>query len=175
MAEFEQPDIPKPKVEDPQFWGKFPQVQSDWLRAVAPQYGFDQKDIEKLILGFTLHIITGDDDACVAPITTSRPDLAEKSRHLLLARLDWETGVSELPDDIRERLKEAQKVVKASDWSKPKSLEKARRVWLSMRDWVKQQKGERPELKEAENYYHRKWRQEFQEPWVEISRDAAKQ
>jgi len=151
-VEVEQPDIDRVPLDHPRAWAEYAQVHSKWLRAVALQFGLD---VDKLILGDVLSTIIGDDANCFIWYESGAPfesEWAERARNNLLFRLGWEINTPELPDNIREKLREVKEAVELLDWTNEATFKEAMKIWYSAKDWVVEEIDKKPKLREAIEY-----------------------
>ena len=136
-------------------WARRPQEAAQKLRAIAGR-GREGLDGRKLLLGFALDTICGD-DIHVFRVGSDHftAEKGEKSRNDLLIRLEWEAGMGELPEEIRQRLGNLQETFRTEAWQTIEDLASAAGRWLAVRSDVVLSIRREPELKEATDYYRR--------------------
>lgn len=177
VPEIHQPQLQVPSPEDPMAWAMFSQIREQWMRYVAPQLGVD---VEKLILGDVLSTIIGDDVNCFFWDFGGKvflPESAARTQELLLFRLNWEIGVPELPDEVREKLEDVKAAFEGEDLSDLKeraTYERAKEHWYRMKGEVEQMIDENPAYQEAISYRVFEWDVKFHTPYQEFLEEHRK-
>lgn len=109
-------------VERP--WVELPQVQEK-----ARKFGLD---VDKVTLGYAIDHMLGDDFNAFGFIVIAGKFDEESSfaaRDFIVARLNWESGISQLPKEIRERAAAIKSVLEKSDWSTHEGFMNAYNIW----------------------------------------------
>lgn len=126
--EVEQPaHLVRPDLTDPITWASVAPLHCEWLRLVAPQLGLDT---EKLILGNALSNIIGDDANSFGLKAAFLPEFTEDSKTSIFIRMDWESELPELPENIRNQIRKIRQQLDASDWHGRENFERVRNIWV---------------------------------------------
>lgn len=158
-----QPDLKL--VRDPKHeWAAEQRFATDWIKAVAPQFGYDP---DRLVRGQVFTTILGDDINCIAALEQflkagkerNFAKFAPPRRVELIDRLDWEiSSLTETDREMRERLEKVRGVIEKSDWADKVSFQTATQAWQTdIFDWTKKHTAENPALQESVSYFRDLW------------------
>lgn len=143
-------DVPRPDLQDADFWAKLPQTYIAWLRQACPQFGFDSK---RIIVVEILKRITGDDQNSFGYFY--KPDYSDTAKRHILIRMDTEIATPETPEDVRQQLTAVRHRLFSINWESEAGYEEARTTWISgARDFVQQHIDSRKEYRNLfDDYY----------------------
>jgi hypothetical protein len=148
--EIHLPEMARPDEKNPITWAEIPSIHAGWLRVVAPQLGLDP---QKLLLGDVLSSIVGDDENVFGFRGEFCPDLVELSRTSLFIRMKWEEETQELPEYIRNRIKNVHEKLETMDWTDESGFNKAWEVWKKeVRNFTKHQLALHKDFRDATQY-----------------------
>lgn len=82
-----------------------------------------------LLEGHILDLIYGDFDGLFAGPLMIAARKPEPTRQILLTRLSWMVGQTQIPDDLREKFNKTIESIKASRWESAEDLAKGEAVW----------------------------------------------
>lgn len=110
-------------------------------------------DVGRYIRGHVLDSITADDrNALIFSERRFSPLEGEISKLQILERLDFESSLEELPEDIKKRLDSVKRVFEQSDCSNYDYYRRAAESWEQMSDWVQTKINSTSELDEDISY-----------------------
>lgn len=113
-------------------WKELPDVQEK-----ARKMGMD---VDKVTLGYAVDNIIGDDINRFGTIIMTGKFDEESSlaaRNSILARLKWESGIVQLPQEIRKRTESVKSALEAGDWKTKEGYMNAYNIWKTdVRDFV---------------------------------------
>ena len=89
---------------------------------------YPEFDAKELFLGHLLDRIVNDDVA-IFSATYLFPQKREISRKTFIARIGWELGQEELPEEIKPSLEEVLEEFKKRPWQTEEDVQKARKFW----------------------------------------------
>jgi hypothetical protein len=142
-------EVPGYRHTDLLSWAESEQIWTDWIRKNEQHFGFDAS---KLILGHLLTSI-GRYDNIFAISMNYTPKGVKERRESLLARMEWEIGTPELPEEIRQRLIEVKSKLAMLNWNRPKIYSEAQKLWLDkVQQFVIKQVEANPDYQEAVRY-----------------------
>ena len=119
--------IPIPRKDDPNQWGKLPVTQAIWVESVADKFGI--RNIEFQLGNILTHII-GDDANCFG--VASNIYIREHAligKEDLLIRMRWEAGHPQTPEEIRRRLEIIIPYAEAANWGREKDFRDVQDAW----------------------------------------------
>ena len=127
-------------------WQELPKIQE-----TARKLGFD---VDKVTLGCVVNEITTDDGNAFGPTILMgdnfKPERAIVGKQRLFARLDWESGMDVVPEDIRNRLKSVRDKLGKIDWTTFEGFSNAYAIWnKEAMEFVLGQIKTNPKIKEA--------------------------
>jgi len=127
-------------------WLELPRIQE-----TARKLGFD---VDKVTLGCVVNEITGDDANAFGPTILMsdkfKPERALVGKQRLFERLDWESGLDVVPEDIRNRLKSVRGTLDKIDWTTFEGFSEAYGIWKKeAMEFVLEQTKNNPKIKEA--------------------------
>ncbi|MCJ7805689.1 hypothetical protein MUP46_03545 [Patescibacteria group bacterium] len=127
-------------------WLELPRIQE-----TARKLGFD---VDKVTLGCVVNEITADDGNAFGPTISMgdnfKPERAIVGKQRLFARLDWESGMDVVPEDIRNRLKSVRDKLGKIDWTTYEGFSEAYGIWnKEVMGFVLEQIKNNPKIKEA--------------------------
>lgn len=109
--------------EDPAFrtavlaWARGPREQADWVRRRRP-LGINAG---RYILGQVIAMVITDDIGCFSQARKEAGEIDKLDitldRDCLLERLDWESSIPNVPDDLKDRIKAFKKTVEIGPWN----------------------------------------------------------
>lgn len=158
----EKVDIQQPEIELPSEdndWAIMARIHNQWVRLVSPQLGLDAS---KMVLGDVLDKIISDDGNIFVRFQYGWGDelseVARQSKADLQERLDWEISISELPEDIKDSLKEVKNQATLLRWERKEERESLYNLWKQARAQISSRSETDQALLEARNYYFDKSR-----------------
>lgn len=130
--------------------------RDSWLRSKGSEIGLDSS---KFILGSVLSDIIGDDYNCFYwsnfPLYQDENLYQKAAVHAqddYTSRLEREVATPELPQTIRDRIKQNLDDVKLRKWIDRRNLIDAKEKWTEVKDWVNQLIKKDSSLKQAIDY-----------------------
>ncbi len=119
-------------------WANLAESHSEEIRELSSR---EDIDIPKYLLGDVLSTIVGDDEFCFGlkdiPFDPNSVQLRKES---LIIRLQWEIGLGETPEEVRERLQKFLPVAEETDWQNKESFLKVKEAWFrDIKDFVQYQ------------------------------------
>lgn len=82
-----------------------------------------------LLEGHILDLVYGDFNGLFAGPLMIAARKPEPTRQILLTRLNWMVGQTQISDDLREKLNKTVESIKTSRWESPEDLAKGEAVW----------------------------------------------
>ena len=121
------------------------------LRNKAQEQNWNQS---KIMLGAVVNKITNDDgNIFFWSIATEYNSFeAETARLSILKRLDWETNVPEITQEIKDKLQKVNNAFNELDSNKEKDYQTAVNKWREIKQWLQQEIKKDGEIKEAYEY-----------------------
>lgn len=132
-------------------WARLPRVYTQWLKSVCPQL---QLNTNQLVLAEMIDRITGDDGNSIPG--WFKQDKAVYRQRNLFERMDWEIGEPEMPNDVKDRLRELKIKLKNLDWWVEGDYSMVRTQWFAFRDWMRGEAKTRQKFKQALSYSRQK-------------------
>lgn len=124
--------------KDPLAWEMTPVIYSKWAEIVMPQLGYSSDEVSYFLLGSAIEYFLFDDGNAFA-ILSFRNDyhlIAEGMQRQILTRLDWETSLGVLPEDIQSELIAIKEQITGQDWYEWEQILNAHRPWRKLRNSV---------------------------------------
>lgn len=129
LSEEEKLDqIQIPDKRDPSYWTKTPIIKTAWMEAVLENPKYSGIDMDRVIRGYVIQTITGDDETAFFEHNTGR------EKEIILARMEWEANLPStyLPSEIQTEVKQTLEQVRDHD------TETARDNWYAMNNKIKE-------------------------------------
>ena len=82
-----------------------------------------------LLEGHILDLVYGDFNGLFTGPLVIAARKPEPTRQILLSRLDWMVGQTQISDDLREKLNKTIESIKTSRWESPEDMAKGEAVW----------------------------------------------
>lgn len=151
MSKVEQPlSLPLPEWKEVEGWSRLAAIRHEWLAFVAPQLGLDSK---KLLLGHGLSNIVGSDENVFGSLMVYNGSTVKKAKNAILILLDWESRLTEFPENIRVQIREARNNLASLDWMGKRKYFIAWKTWSrEVRDFTQREINKHGKLQRALNY-----------------------
>lgn len=151
----EQVDLDSPEAikKGAQEWAEYPRKRVEELKIKAQKAG---KDPNQIVLGYLVNTIIGDDLVVFQPVILGGFDqeLSQEARDMIIQRLDWEIGLGQTPQEVRNQLKHVREELSQDSWDTKGGFDKAYNFWEeNAQKWMIDFRDSHPEVKEAYEEY----------------------
>lgn len=149
MAEQTAEDIERMQ----QSWVEYPVQRIQELMDEAKRVG---KDPDEIALGYLVVIITGDDANCFHPavMTNYNPKYLRAAWPSIGRRMEWEMGVPQAPDQLKERLRSTKEKLENINWNTKEGFKEGYGIWdKAVKVWLIEFEKKDPTLKRAVQSY----------------------
>lgn len=136
-----------------QTWVEYPAQRIQELMDEAKGVG---KDPDEIALGYLVVIITGDDANCFHPavMTDYNPKYLQTVWPSISKRMEWEMGVPQAPDQLKERLRSTKEKLENISWNTPEGFKDGYGIWeKEIKVWLIELEEKDPTLKRAVQSY----------------------
>lgn len=130
-------------------WAEHPKQRSEELRKLAVEKRFDPKQV---VLGYAFDVIAYDDGNIFSRFFPDRfiSEIGNFAKDDYRVRVEWETSLDEVPEEIKNQLGEVRKQLEGYNWELPQDFRAAGEVWQEkVRKWMESYFSAHPEIKEA--------------------------
>lgn len=134
-------------------WIEYPSKRIKELMDEAKRVG---KDPDEIALGYLVVIITGDDANCFHPAVMSdyNPEYLQTVWPSISKRIEWEMGVPQAPNELKERLRSTKEKLEKINWSTEEGFKEGYGIWeKEIRVWLIELEKKEPSIQRAAKSY----------------------
>ena len=136
-----------------QEWVEYPRKRVEELMVKAREEG---KDPNQIALGYLVNTIIGDDAGMFQAVIFRGfgLELSQEVRDKIIQRLDWEIGLEQAPQEVRNQLKVVREELGQDSWDTKKDFDESYKFWKeNAQKWLIDFIESHPEVKKAYEEY----------------------